>query len=45
MHIRRYESSSTLIGCQGMHDDAHKTKERLGKHIDTYIMQPQLREH
>ena len=42
---RSYESSSTLIGCQGMHEDAHETKERLGKHIDTYIMQPQLREH
>ena len=27
---RRYEPSSTLIGCQGMHDDAHETKERPG---------------
>ena len=40
---RRYETSSTLIGCQGMHDDAHETKERLGKHVDTYSMQPPLK--
>ena len=28
---RRYEPSSTLIGCQGIHDDAHETKERAGQ--------------